>query len=103
MFVFSLIAALLLGIALVAAVAALYVVLDGLGVQSSVSTRNESIQSVITSQVDDDRESVSGVSLDEEMTNMLSYQHGYQAAARMVTTIDEMLDVLINRTGLVGR
>ncbi|WP_448614114.1 flagellar hook-associated protein FlgK [Modestobacter sp. URMC 112] len=74
-----------------------------LGVQAAVSSRNVGIQAVITSQVDGDRESVSGVSLDEEMTNMLAYQHGYQAAARMVTTIDEMLDVLINRTGLVGR
>jgi flagellar hook-associated protein 1 len=52
--------------------------------------------------VDGDREAVSGVSLDEEMTNMLAYQHGYQAAARLVTTVDEMLDVLINRTGRVG-
>jgi flagellar hook-associated protein 1 FlgK len=78
-------------------------VITALGVQSSVSSRNVSIQAVITSQVDDDRESVSGVSLDEEMTNMLAFQHGYAAAARMITTIDEMLDVLINRTGLVGR
>jgi flagellar hook-associated protein 1 FlgK len=37
------------------------------------------------------------------MTNMLSFQHAYSAAARMVTAIDEALDVLINRTGLVGR
>jgi flagellar hook-associated protein 1 FlgK len=43
------------------------------------------------------------VSLDEEMTNMLAFQHGYQAAARMVTTIDSMLDTLINHTGLVGQ
>jgi flagellar hook-associated protein 1 FlgK len=78
-------------------------VITGLGVQASVSSRNVGIQAVISGQVDDDRESVSGVSLDEEMTNMLAYQHGYQAAARMVTTIDQMLDVLINRTGLVGR
>jgi flagellar hook-associated protein 1 FlgK len=78
-------------------------VITSLGVQAAVSARNVGIQDVITAQVDDDRDNVSGVSLDEEMTNMLSYQHGYQAAARMVTTIDEMLDVLINRTGLVGR
>jgi flagellar hook-associated protein 1 FlgK len=37
------------------------------------------------------------------MTNMLSYQHMYAAAGRLVTAIDEMLDVLINRTGMVGR
>jgi flagellar hook-associated protein 1 FlgK len=39
---------------------------------------------------------VSGVNLDEEMTNMLQFQHGYQAAAKMVTTINDMLDSIIN-------
>ena len=45
----------------------------------------------------------SGVNLDEEMTNLLTYQRGYEAASRVLTTIDSMLDQLINRTGLVGR
>ena len=74
-----------------------------LGVQSAVTQRNLGIQEVITTQVDAARESVAGVNLDEEMTNMLSFQHAYSAAGRMVTAIDETLDVLINRTGLVGR
>jgi flagellar hook-associated protein FlgK len=74
-----------------------------LGVQGAVSQRNLDIQSVILTQVDAARESVAGVNLDEEMTNMLQFQHAYSAAARMVTAIDESLDVLINRTGLVGR
>jgi flagellar hook-associated protein FlgK len=74
-----------------------------LGVQSAVTQRNLGIQQVITTQVDAARESVAGVNLDEEMTNMLSYQHAYSAAGRLVTAIDETLDVLINRTGLVGR
>ncbi len=46
---------------------------------------------------------VSGVNLDEEMTNLVAYQHAYSAAARVLTSIDEALDTLINRTGLVGR
>ncbi|GAA3172623.1 flagellar hook-associated protein FlgK [Blastococcus jejuensis] len=74
-----------------------------LGVQSAVAQRNLDIQAVITTQVDAARESVAGVNLDEEMTNMLSFQHAYSAAGRLVTAIDETLDVLINRTGLVGR
>ena len=73
-----------------------------LGVQAAVSDRNLGIQQVITAQVDAARESVAGVNIDEEMTNMLSYQHAYSAAGRLVTAIDEMLDVLINRTGRVG-
>jgi flagellar hook-associated protein 1 FlgK len=73
-----------------------------LGVQSAVTQRNLGIQQVITTQVDAARESVSGVNLDEEMTNMLSFQHAYSAAGRLVTAIDETLDKLINGTGLVG-
>lgn len=43
------------------------------------------------------------MSLDEEMTELLSAQHAYDAAARVMTTVDQALDTLINRTGLVGR
>jgi flagellar hook-associated protein 1 FlgK len=74
-----------------------------LGVEASVATRNLEVQSVLSAQVDAARESVSGVNLDEEMTNMMAFQHAYNAAARMITTIDEALDTLISRTGLVGR
>jgi flagellar hook-associated protein 1 len=45
---------------------------------------------------------VSGVSLDEEMTNLIRFQRAYQASARAMSTTDEMLDILINRTGRVG-
>ncbi len=48
-------------------------------------------------------ESVAGVNLDEEATNLLKYQKAYEALARVLTTIDEMLNTLINSTGLVGR
>jgi len=47
--------------------------------------------------------SESGVNIDEEMANLLTYQRAYEAAARVLTSIDEALDTLINRTGLVGR
>ena len=53
--------------------------------------------------IDNNRTSISGVSLDEEMTNMIKYQHSYDANARMITAMDEMLETLINRTGVVGR
>ena len=45
------------------------------------------------------RQSVSGVNLDEELMNLNNAQHAYEAAARVITVIDEMLDTLINRTG----
>ncbi len=44
-----------------------------------------------------------GVSLDEELTDLITAQRSYEASARLMTAIDEMLQTLINRTGLVGR
>jgi flagellar hook-associated protein 1 FlgK len=68
----------------------------GLGVQAATTSTKLTAQSVTSTNVDASRESVSGVNLDEEMTNMLQFQHGYQAAAKLVTTIDDMLDSIIN-------
>ena len=52
--------------------------------------------------VNDQRQSVSGVSLDEEMTNLITYQRGYQASARTLTAMSEMLETLIEHTGVMG-
>ena len=83
---------------------ATYRVLVGqLGVAAQSAGRRSEIQDSVTDQVDVARESEAGVNLDEEMTNLLTYQRGYEAASRVLTTIDSMLDQLINRTGLVGR
>ncbi len=49
------------------------------------------------------RESISGVSLDEEGINLMAYQKSYQAAARYFTALDEAMDIVINKMGLVGR
>ena len=74
-----------------------------LGVETQAVNRRVDIQYEITRQVDAARDAQSGVNLDEEMTNMLSYQRAYEAAARYMTAVDQMLDRLINSTGLVGR
>jgi len=74
-----------------------------LGVAAQSAARRSEIQDSVTDQVDTSRDAESGVNLDEEMTNLLTYQRGYEAASRVLTTIDSMLDQLINRTGLVGR
>jgi flagellar hook-associated protein 1 FlgK len=50
-------------------------------------------------QVAEQQQSLYGVSLDEEMTNMLQFQHAYNAAARVLTALDEMLVTLIERMG----
>lgn len=49
------------------------------------------------------RDSISGVSLDEEASNMMMYMSAYGAASRLMTTLDEALSILINNTGVVGR
>ena len=59
--------------------------------------------SSIVSELQNRRDEVSGVVLDEEVTNMMMYNKSYQAASRLMTTLDEALDVLINKMGLVGR
>jgi flagellar hook-associated protein 1 FlgK len=74
-----------------------------LGVSAQAAGRRSEIQDAVTDQVDTSRLAESGVNLDEEMTHLLTYQRGYEAASRVLTTIDSMLDQLINRTGLVGR
>ena len=74
-----------------------------LGVETQTANRRVDIQAEILRQLDAAREAESGVNLDEEMTTMLAYQRGYEGAARFVTAVDEMLDTLINRTGVVGR
>lgn len=71
---------------------------------SETSQANGTVASheVLLTSIQAQRESVSGVDEDEEMTNMIRFQHAYNAAARCITTIDEMLDKLINSTGRVG-
>ncbi|MBP1157806.1 MULTISPECIES: flagellar hook-associated protein FlgK [unclassified Paenibacillus] len=74
-----------------------------LGVQSQEAARQATNQQILVDQVDSRRQAVSGVSLDEEMVNMIKFQHAYNAAARSLTTFDEMLDKVINGMGVVGR
>ncbi len=74
-----------------------------LGVEAQSANRRVDIQADILGQIDAAREAEAGVNLDEEMTNMLAYQRAYEGAARFISSVDSMLDTLINRTGIVGR
>jgi flagellar hook-associated protein 1 len=51
---------------------------------------------LVLQNLQDQRGSISGVSLDEEAANMVQYQRAYEAAARMVTTVDQMLQTIIH-------
>ncbi len=72
----------------------------GAGVQTA-KDEQANLQTTVTA-IDNQRQSVSGVSLDEEMTNLISFQRGYQASARTLTAMDSMLETLIEHTGVVG-
>jgi flagellar hook-associated protein 1 FlgK len=74
-----------------------------LGTMSADASRNQQTQQDVVTAIDIRRQSVSGVSMDEEMTDMIKFQQSYNAAARFMTTVDDMLDRIINQTGLVGR
>ena len=74
-----------------------------LGVAGQTADLRAGTQRQVTGSVDAARDAQSGVSLDEEMVTMVAFQQAYAAAARVLTAIDETLDVLINQTGLVGR
>ncbi|NIK12499.1 flagellar hook-associated protein FlgK [Alkalibacillus almallahensis] len=74
-----------------------------LGVKAQEANRMAENTGSLRESVDQNRESVSGVSLDEEMSNMIQFQHAYNAAARSMTVVDETLDRIINQMGIVGR
>jgi len=73
-----------------------------LGVDSQEAQRMEKNSEILVGQVETQRQSVSGVSLDEEMAEMVKYQHAYNASARVMTSMDEVLDKIINGMGRVG-
>lgn len=57
----------------------------------------------VLNQIADDKDSVSGVWMDEEVMSLMKYTQSYNAACRLMTTMDEVLDRLINNTGVCGR
>lgn len=74
---------------------------NGFGSTVASGRRVQASQAMLTQQVDGAREQMAGVNLDEELMSMVEYQRSYEAAARVLTTVDSMLDTLINRTGLL--
>lgn len=70
------------------------------GIKTEHASNMVDNQSAVMAQLSNRRESVSGVSIDEEVTNLLKYQRSYEANSRVINTLNEMLDTLINRTGV---
>jgi len=74
-----------------------------LGAQGQRTTTMAENQRSLTDQINAQRQSVMGVNIDEEMMDIIKFQQAFSAMARYITTIDEMLDTIINRMGTVGR
>lgn len=78
-------------------------IISGLAVSTQAAKNMTGNQEVLTTAIDNQKTAVSGVSLDDEMINMVKFQQGYNAAARVITAMDELMDTIINRLGVVGR
>lgn len=70
--------------------------IDKLAVNASAANSDVKVQTNILENLESSRDSVSGVSLDEEMTNLIQFQHAYSANAKVISTVSELLDVVIN-------
>jgi len=77
--------------------------IGSLGVDSQEAQTFKGNYEVLVQQINQSRESVQGVSLDEEATELVKMQHAYNAAARVITVMDEALGTIIQGMGVVGR
>lgn len=78
-------------------------IIGELGVNAQEANKMTNNTMTLRSEVEYRRMSVSSVSLDEEISNLIKFQHAYNAAARSMTAVDEMIERIINNMGLVGR
>jgi flagellar hook-associated protein 1 FlgK len=77
--------------------------LSSMAVDSMQAKKVYETQGLIQNNIITKRNSISGVSLEEEMADMVRFQHVYVASSKMITTMDTLLDITVNRLGLVGR
>ncbi len=71
-----------------------------IGLKGEEANRSMDTAKLVMKNLTDMRESISGVNVDEELTSMITYQNGYAAIARFVSTFDSLLDIIINRMGI---
>lgn len=77
--------------------------IGNLGNFGNIAKSQMTNQRLMVTQIDNQRSRITGVSSDEELGNMLKYQHAYNAAARVVTTVDSMIEKIVTSLGIVGR
>jgi flagellar hook-associated protein 1 FlgK len=69
---------------------------SGVGNDVRNASANQEYEDAMVNHLENYRESISGVSLDEEMVNLVKFQHAYEAAAKLITTVDDMLSTVLN-------
>jgi len=74
------------------------ILVGDIGLMDSQAGQNQDLQQSLINQLNEFRDSISGVSLDEEMVNMMKYQYAYIAASKMVNASDELLQAVLNMT-----
>jgi len=74
-----------------------------LGSAAQNADRSYQSLSLVVEQLESRRQEISGVNLDEEAVSLIRYQKAYEASARAMTTLDEILSLIVNRLGIVGR
>ena len=74
----------------------LHMLVGSIGIKSQSIKREREYKETIQNQISITRDNISAVSLDEEMANLIKYQHAYAAAAKLITVSDEMLDTVLN-------
>ena len=70
------------------------------GLKGEAAERAHETENEIMRELESMKESISGVNIDEELSQMIKFQHGYAAASRFVSEFDQMLDTIINRMGV---
>ena len=71
-------------------------VIGSLGIESETASINREREELLILEIENRRESVKGVSIDEEMTNLIATQHAYEAAAKVVNVVDEMMQTILS-------
>lgn len=74
-----------------------------LGVEAQAANKRLSLQNDVVSRVRAEEQAAHGVNLDEELADLVRFQRAYEASSRFISAVDELLNVLVNATGRVGR
>lgn len=77
--------------------------LSSMAVDSLQAERFYKTQELMQKNIETKRKSISGVELNEEMADMIRFQHVYVASSKMISTMDMIIDITVNRLGMVGR